>query len=120
MKSHSCLEVRGVVVIVFMHSDCDYWPSKVMPSMEPMGQFDRRPLLVHGLTLSALHTRVELPNRGAEHHEDAPLLAAGQCPAAKCELNYALPENLSLGSSLCQPCQLWPMGDQGSRPTTSR
>jgi len=48
-----------------------------------MGQFDRWPLLVHGFTLSALNTRVELPDRDAEHHKDAPLLAAGQCPAAK-------------------------------------
>ena len=54
-----------------------------MPSMEPMGQFDRWPLLVHGFTLSALNTRVELRDRDAEHHKDAPLLAAGQCPAAK-------------------------------------
>ena len=51
MKLHSCSEVRGVVVIVFTHSDCDYGPSKVMPSMEPMGQFDRRPLLGHSFTL---------------------------------------------------------------------
>ena len=63
----------------FTHSDCDYKPSKVMPSMEPMGRFDRRPLLVHGFTISALNTRVELPDRDAEHHEDAPLLAVGQC-----------------------------------------
>jgi hypothetical protein len=63
MKSHSCSEVRGVVVIVFTHSDCDYGPSKVMPSMIPMGQSDRRPLLVHGFTLSALNTRVELLDR---------------------------------------------------------
>ena len=33
--------------------------------------------------------------RDAEHHKDAPLLAAGLCPTAKCELNYALPDNLS-------------------------
>ena len=80
MKSHSCSEVRGVVAIVFTHSDCDYGPSKVMPSMIPMGQSDRRPLpdpkgpdlLVHGFTLSAFNTRVELPDRDAEHHEDAP------------------------------------------------
>ena len=72
MKSHSCSEVRGVVAIVFTHSDCDYGPSKVMPSMIPMGQFDRRPLLVHGFTLSAFNTRVELPDRDAEHHKDAP------------------------------------------------
>jgi hypothetical protein len=29
-------------------------------------------LLVHGFTLSALNTRVEVPDRDAEHHEDAP------------------------------------------------
>ena len=29
-------------------------------------------LLVHGFTLSAFNTRVELPDRDAEHHEDAP------------------------------------------------
>jgi hypothetical protein len=77
MKSHSRSEVRGIVVTVFTHSDCDYGPSKVMPSMEPMGQLDRRPLLVHGFTLSALNTRVELPYCDAEHHKDAPLLPAG-------------------------------------------
>ena len=88
MKSHSCSEVWGVVAIVFTHSDCDYGPSKVMPSMIPMGQFDRRPLLVHDFTLSALDTRVELPDRDAEHHKDAPLLAARQCPAAKLELDF--------------------------------
>ena len=39
----------------YTHSDCDYGPSKVMPYkdtiMEPI-RFDRRPLLVHGFTLS--------------------------------------------------------------------
>jgi hypothetical protein len=70
MKSHSCSKVRGVVAIVFTHSDCDYGPSKVMPFMIPMGQSDRRPLLVHGFTLSALNTRVEVPDRDAEHQED--------------------------------------------------
>ena len=95
MKSHSCSEVRGVVVSVFTHSNCDYRPSKVMPFMEPTGRYNRRPLLVHGFTLSTLNTWVELPDRDAEHHEDAPLLAAGLCPAAKCELNYVLPNNLS-------------------------
>ena len=52
MKSHSCSEVRGVVAREYTHSDCDYGPSKVMPSMEPMGEFNRRPLLVHGFTPS--------------------------------------------------------------------
>jgi hypothetical protein len=51
--------------------------------MEPMGQFYRQPLLVHGFTLSALNTRVELPDRDTEHHKGAPLLPAGQCPATK-------------------------------------
>ena len=37
MKSHSCSEVRGVVAREYTHSNCDYGPSKVMPSMEPMG-----------------------------------------------------------------------------------
>jgi hypothetical protein len=83
MKYHSCSEVWGVVVIVFTHNDYDYGLSKVMPFMEPMGQFDRRPLLVHGFTLSALNMRVKLLDREAEHHEDAPLLAARQCTAAK-------------------------------------
>jgi hypothetical protein len=83
MKSHSCSEVREVVAIVFIHCHCDYGPSKVMPSMEPMGRFDRRPLLVHDFTLSALNTRVELPDRDAEHHNDASLLSARQCPATK-------------------------------------
>ena len=83
MKSHPCSEVRGVIAIVCTHSNCDYGPSKVIPSMEPMGQFDRRPLYVHGFTLFALNTRVELPDRDAEHHKDAPLLAAGQCATAK-------------------------------------
>ena len=63
MKSRSYSEVRGIVVREYTHSNCDYGPSKVMPSMEPMGQFDRRPLLVHGFTLSALNTRVGLPGR---------------------------------------------------------
>ena len=72
MKSHSCSEVWGVVAIVFTHRNCDYGASEVMPSMEPIGQFDRRPLLVHGLTLSAFNTWVELPDRDAEHHKDAP------------------------------------------------
>jgi hypothetical protein len=75
MKPHSYSEVWGAVVIIFTHSNRDYGPSKVMPSMEPMGQFhgqfDRRPLLVHAFTLSALHTRVELPHRDAEHYVDA-------------------------------------------------
>jgi hypothetical protein len=83
MESRSCSEVRGVVVIVFTHNNCVYGPSKVMPSMEPMGQYDRRPLLVHGFTLSALNTRVKLPDRDAELHKDAPLLAVGQCLVAK-------------------------------------
>jgi hypothetical protein len=39
-----------------------------------MGQFNRRPLLVHSFTLSAFDTRVELPDRYAEHPKDAPLL----------------------------------------------
>ena len=54
MKSHSCSEVRIVVAREYTHSNCDYLPSKVMPSMEPMGQFNHRPLLilVHGFTLS--------------------------------------------------------------------
>jgi hypothetical protein len=73
MKSHSCSEVWGVVAIVFTHGDCDYGPSKGMPSMIHMGQFDHRPLLVHGFTLSTLNTWVELPDRDAEHHKDAPL-----------------------------------------------
>jgi hypothetical protein len=55
--------MRGLVVIVFTRSSCDYGPSKVMPSMEPMGRFDLRPLLVHGLTLSALNTRVGMRDR---------------------------------------------------------
>ena len=59
---------------VYTHSDCDYGPSKVMPYMIPMGQFNRRPLLVHGFTLTALNTRVELPDRYAKHPKDAPLL----------------------------------------------
>ena len=84
MKSHSCSKVRGVVAIVFMHSNCDYGPSEVMRSMEPtsMGQFDHRPLLVHGCMLSE-NTRVELPDRDAEYHKDAPLLPAEQSLAAK-------------------------------------
>jgi hypothetical protein len=73
MKSHSCSEVREVVAIVFTQSICDYGPSKVIPSMEPMGQFDRRPPLVHGFTLPALNTRVELPDRDAKHHKDGKL-----------------------------------------------
>jgi hypothetical protein len=81
MKSRSCSEVWGVVVSVFTGSNCDYVPSKVMPYMEPMGRFDRRPMLVHGFTLFALDTRVELPDRDAKHHEDVPSLAVGQCPA---------------------------------------
>jgi hypothetical protein len=85
--------------------------------MEPMGCW---PLLVNGFTLFAVNTRVELHDRGAEHHEDAPLLAAGQCPTAKYELNYALPKNLSFGSSRCQRCQFWYVCDQRSRPTTSQ
>ena len=51
--------------------------------MEPMGQFDRRPLLVHDFTLSTLDTRVELHDRDAEHHKDAPLLVVGQCSTKK-------------------------------------
>ena len=39
-----------------------------------MGHFNRRPLLVHGFTLSAFDTWVELPDRDAEHPKDAPLL----------------------------------------------
>ena len=74
VKYHSCSEVRGVVARDYTHSNCDYGPSKVMPSVEPMGHFNRRPLLVHGLALSALDTRVELPDRDAEHPKDAPLL----------------------------------------------
>ena len=35
-----------------------------------------------------------LPDRDAQHHEDALLLAAGQCPAAICELNYVLTDTL--------------------------
>jgi hypothetical protein len=35
-----------------------------------MGQFNRRPLLVHGFTLSAFDTRVELPDRDAKHPKD--------------------------------------------------
>ena len=48
MTSHLCSEVRGVVAHEYTHDTGDYGPSKVMPSMEPMGQFDRRPMLVHG------------------------------------------------------------------------
>jgi hypothetical protein len=59
--------------------------------MEPMGQFDCRPLLVHGFTLSALNTQVGLPDRDAEHRKGAHLLLAGQCPSVKCELDYVLP-----------------------------
>ena len=81
MKSHSCSEVWGVVVSVFKASNCDYLPPKVMPYIEPMGRFDRRPLLVYGFALFALNTRVELHDRDAEHYEDVPLLAARQCLA---------------------------------------
>jgi hypothetical protein len=81
MKTHSCSEVWGVVVSVFTASNCDHVPPKVMPYMEPMGQFNRRPLLVHGFTLFALNMWVEPPDRDVEHHEDASLLAARQCTA---------------------------------------
>ena len=74
MKSHSCSEVRRVVAREYTDSDCDYGPSKVMPFMESMGQFNRRPLLVHDFTLSTFDTWVELPDRDAEHPKDAPLL----------------------------------------------
>ena len=59
---------------MYTQSDCDYGPSKVIPYMEPMGQVDRRPLEVHGFTLSTLDTWVELPDRYAKHPKDAPLL----------------------------------------------
>jgi hypothetical protein len=59
---------------VYTHCGCDYGPSKVMPYMETMGQFNRRPLEVHGFTLATLNTWVELPDRYAKHPKDAPLL----------------------------------------------
>ena len=54
VKYHSCSEVRGVVAIVFTHSDCDYGPSKVMPSMIPMGQTDRRPSAETSVLVAAI------------------------------------------------------------------
>jgi hypothetical protein len=74
MNSYSCSEVWGVVACEYTHSDCNNGPSKVMPSIEPMGQFNRRPLLVHGFTLSAFDTRVKLRDHDAQHPKDAPLL----------------------------------------------
>ena len=66
MKSHPCSEVWGVVAREYTHSNCDYGPPEVIPCMEPMDHFDRRPMLVHGFTF-AFDTRVELPDRDAEH-----------------------------------------------------
>jgi hypothetical protein len=80
MKSHSCSEVWGVVVIVFTHC------------------WGQNPASFLTSTTSKL-----LPDRDAEHHEDAPLLAARLCPAAKCESNYALPDNLSSVLSAANP-----------------
>ena len=68
---------------MYTQSDCDYGPSKVMPYMIPMGQFNRRPLIVHGLTL-ALNTRVELPDRYAKHPKDAPLLVKNRKNSGVC------------------------------------
>ena len=52
----------------------------------------------HASFLTSITSKL-LPDRDAEHHEDALLLAAGQCPAVTCELNYVLPDNLS---SVCR------------------
>ena len=96
---------------VYTHSDCDYGPSKVMPYMYlwvkstvglRQGRLISLPLEVHGFTLSALNTRVELPDRYAKHPKDAPLLEnrrnSGVCATLAGQEILALDHRCPLGS----------------------